>query len=101
MNKSKRSVEEKLSIVLEGLKDGSSVVELCRKYAVSQSQYYRWRDLFIDGGKRALETNRISAPEMQLQQKIKEYEQIIGKQAVQIELLKKQRIYKTAQENTN
>ncbi len=89
MNKSKRSVEEKLSIVLEGLKDSTQVVELCRKYNVSQSQYYRWRDLFLESGKKALEMGRLSPAELQLQNKLQEYEQIIGKQAIEIQVLKK------------
>jgi len=89
MNRSKWQIEQKLSIVLEGLKDSAKIVEICRKYGVSQSQYYRWRDLFLEGGKIALERGKISKSEQQLQNRLSEYEQIIGKQAIEIQILKK------------
>lgn len=46
-NKKIRSTEEKLAIVLEWIKGDISVSELCRKYGLSQSVYYKWRDKFF------------------------------------------------------
>lgn len=40
------TVEEKLALVLSGLKQIQSVAELCRKHQISQTQYYKWRDQF-------------------------------------------------------
>ena len=49
-HKSTKTAEEKLAIVLEGLKGGMTVSDLCRKYGLSQAVYYKWRDKFLDGG---------------------------------------------------
>ncbi|PJB00365.1 MAG: integrase, partial [Ignavibacteriales bacterium CG_4_9_14_3_um_filter_30_11] len=51
-HKSTKTAEEKLAIVLEGLKGGITVSDLCRKYGLSQAVYYKWRDKFLDGGEK-------------------------------------------------
>ena len=43
------SSEEKMAIVLEGLKGEKSVAEICREHQISQALYYRWRDRFFGG----------------------------------------------------
>lgn len=85
---SKYSEEKKLEVVLEGLKSNGSVAELCRKHGISDALYYRWRDQFLEGGKRAL-CGKLTNPDGELKQKVTEYEQMIGKLTVQNEILKK------------
>ncbi len=41
--KKKWTAEEKLAVVLDGLK-GRPVKEVCREYVISDSQYYKWRE---------------------------------------------------------
>ena len=48
------TVEEKLEIVVEGLKEKKPIAEICREHKISQTLYYRWRDKFLEGGKNAL-----------------------------------------------
>ena len=56
MSRRKRySVEEKLKVVLLGLKGEKGVSELCREFGISDVIYYKWRQQFIEGGKGALE----------------------------------------------
>jgi transposase-like protein len=50
----KWTAEEKLAIVLEGIKGAQPVAEICREHRIAQTQYYQWRDRFLEGGKRAL-----------------------------------------------
>ncbi len=50
----KWSAEEKLKIVLAGLRNESSIAELCRRYHVSDVLYYKWKKSFIEGGVNAL-----------------------------------------------
>jgi len=88
-NKKIRSTEEKLAIVLEGIKGEISVSELCRKYGLSQSVYYKWRDKFFEGGKKALISSSVNRAPKSEQAKIEELEKIIGRQTVVIEVLKK------------
>lgn len=49
-----RSTEEKIRIVLEGLKGESSIAELCRREGLSPNQYYTWSKEFLEAGKRRL-----------------------------------------------
>lgn len=84
-----RSIEEKLSIVLEGLKGESNISQICRKYGISQSLYYKWRDKFLDGGKEALKNSRGSSTGKTEEAKIEELEKVIGRQTIVIEVLKK------------
>ena len=46
------SAEEKIRIVLEGLRGEDSIAELCRKEGINQNLYYRWAKEFLEAGKR-------------------------------------------------
>ncbi len=54
------TAEEKIRIVLEGLRGEIPVTELCRKEGIQSSIYYKWSKAFLDSGKNGLtrETNR-------------------------------------------
>lgn len=47
--------EQKVLIVMEGIRGESSVAEVCRKYGISDSTYYKWNKDFIEAGKQRLE----------------------------------------------
>jgi transposase len=48
------SAEEKIRIVLEGLRGEDSISELCRREGIASSQYYGWSKEFLEAGKRRL-----------------------------------------------
>ena len=48
------SAEEKIRIVLEGLRGEDSIAELCRREGISSSMYYGWSKEFLEAGKRRL-----------------------------------------------
>ena len=48
------SAEDKIRIVLEGLRGEDSIAELCRKECIAQSLYYTWSKEFMEAGKRRL-----------------------------------------------
>src|SRR5258708_3802250 len=48
------SAEEKIRIVLEGLRGEDSIAELCRKEGINQNLYYRWSKDFLEAGKKRL-----------------------------------------------
>ena len=48
------SAEEKIRIVLEGLRGDDSIAELCRKEGINQNLYYRWSKEFLEAGKKRL-----------------------------------------------
>ena len=87
MKARKWTVDEKLAIVREGLKERKSVAEICREHKISQTLYYRWRDKFLEGGKKALGNG--GGDESVYKAEIEKLQKIIGKQAIQIEILKK------------
>ena len=50
----KYSSEEKIRIVLEGLRGEESIAELCRREGISPNLYYTWSKEFLEAGKRRL-----------------------------------------------
>jgi transposase-like protein len=48
------SAEEKIRIVLEGLRGEDSIAELCRKEGIAQNLYYRWSKEFLEAGQKRL-----------------------------------------------
>jgi transposase len=46
--------EDKIRIVLQGLRGEESISELCRKEGLHQNQYYRWSKEFLEAGKKRL-----------------------------------------------
>ena len=48
------SSEDKIRIVLDGLRGEDSIAELCRKEGIAQSLYYTWSKEFLEAGKRRL-----------------------------------------------
>lgn len=89
MGRRKWTAEQKISIVLQGIKGETSIAEICRNHGISQVQYYKWRDLFLEGAKQRLKGKSNSNSSGAYKAKIKELERIIGKQTVTIEILKK------------
>ncbi len=52
------SPEQKLEIVLAGLRGDRSVRDVRREYEIAETLYYQWRDRLFEGGKAALATPR-------------------------------------------
>ncbi len=48
------SAEEKIRILLEGLRGEESIAELCRREGIASSRYYGWSKEFLEAGKRRL-----------------------------------------------
>jgi transposase len=48
------SAEEKIRIVLDGLRGEDSIAELCRREGINQNLYYRWSKEFLEAGKKRL-----------------------------------------------
>ena len=58
------AAEEKIRIVLDGLRGEDSVAELCRREGITTNVYYRWSKEFLEAGKRRLtgDTTREATP---------------------------------------
>jgi len=55
------SAEEKIRIVLSGLRGEDSIAELCRREGIVQNLYYRWSKEFLEAGKKRLAGNTARA----------------------------------------
>lgn len=80
------SVEEKVSVVMAGLRRDTNLAQLCNKYKISKTQFYRWRNKFIEGGRKALEDNRKTVNNRE--RKIRKLENTTNKQSILIGILK-------------
>ena len=89
MGRRRVSAEVKMAVVLEGLRGETRIADICRKYGIAESLYYKWRDRFLEGGRQALEQGSGTSKADKLKNEIKELQRIIGKQTVEIEILKK------------
>ena len=88
----KYSAEEKLRIVLEGLRGEESISELCRREGIHQNMYYKWSKEFLEAGKQRLagDTKR-EADREEVKEMCSENEQL---KALVAELTLKNRILK-------
>ena len=48
------NAEEKIRIVIEGMRGEESIAALCRKYGINDSLYYKWSKDFLEAGKKRL-----------------------------------------------
>ena len=85
----KYSAEEKVRIVLEGLRGEEKITELCRREGIPQNMYYKWSKEFLEAGKQRLvgDTKR-DADNQEVEERRSENEQL---KAVVAELLLKNR----------
>jgi transposase len=90
------SAEEKIRIVLDGLKGEDSIAELCRREGIAQSLYYSWSKEFLEAGKKRLagDTARAatSTEVKDLRRESRDLKEVVAEQALELRLLKKSMI---------
>ncbi len=90
------SAEEKIRIVLDGLRGEETIAELCRREGISQGLYYSWSKEFLEAGKKRLagDTARAaSTGEVKtLRREAHELKEVVAEQALELRLLKKSMI---------
>jgi transposase InsO family protein len=92
----RHSSEEKIRIVLDGLRGESSIAELCRREGIAEGLYYAWSKEFLEAGKRRLagDTARAatSGEVKDLRREAQELKAVVAEQALELRLLKKSMI---------
>jgi transposase len=90
------SAEEKIRIVLDGLRGEYSIAELCRREGIAESLYYSWSKEFLEAGKRRLagDTARAATSDevKGLRREAQELKEVVAEQALELRLLKKSMI---------
>lgn len=87
------SSEDKIRIVLSGLRGEDSIAELCRQEGISQGLYYSWSKDFLEAGKKRLTgdvTREANTAEVKnLRREARDLKEVVAEQALELRLLKK------------
>jgi len=90
------SAEEKIRIVLDGLRGEDSIAELCRREGISQGIYYKWSKDFMEAGKKRLAGDIVrqanSSEVTHLRKEARELKEVVAEQTLELRLLKKSMI---------
>ncbi len=90
------SAEEKIRIVLEGLRGEESIAALCRREGIAESLYYNWSKEFLEAGKKRLagDTARAATSDevKHLRREAHNLKEVVAEQALELRLLKKSMI---------
>ena len=89
----KFSAEEKIRVVLEGLRGEESISEICRREGISPSIYYKWSKSFLEAGKQRLvgdsKRDATSDEVRELKRENGELKRLVAEQMLKVELYKK------------
>ena len=87
------SAEEKIRIVIAGLRGEDSIAELCRKEGINQNLYYRWSKDFLEAGKKRLagDTAREATSDevKEVQAQARQLKELVAELMIENRLLKK------------
>jgi transposase len=87
------SAEEKIRIVIAGLRGEDSIAELCRKEGINQNLYYRWSKDFLEAGKKRLagDTAREATSDevKEIQAQARQLKELVAELMIENRLLKK------------
>ena len=89
----KFSSEEKIRIILEGLKGEESISAICRREGIAPTMYYKWSKAFLEAGKRQLQGDTIreaSSNEVtELRKENEQLKQLVAEVSLKNRVLKK------------
>jgi transposase len=90
------SAEEKIRIVLSGLRGEDSIAELCRREGIAESLYYSWSKEFLEAGKKRLSgdtARQASTGEVKdLRREMRDLKEVVADLTLENRLLKKSMI---------
>jgi len=90
------SSEEKIRIVLAGLRGEDSIAELCRQEGIAQGLYYSWSKEFLEAGKKRLAGDTMreanTGEVKNLRREAHDLKEVVAEQTLELRLLKKSMI---------
>ena len=90
------SAEEKIRIVMDGLRGEDSIAELCRREGIAQGLYYKWSKDFMEAGKKRLAGDIVrqanTGEVTTLQREARDLKEVVAEQTLELRLLKKNMI---------
>jgi transposase len=89
----KYSTEEKIRLVLEGIRGEESIAALCRREGINTNLYYRWSRDFLEAGKKRLQGDSMreanSSEVSDLRKENEQLKQLVAELALKNRVLKK------------
>jgi transposase len=89
----KFNTEERIRIILEGLKGEDSIAAICRREGIAPSLYYKWSKMFLQAGKRRLDGDTLreaNSDEVgELRKENQELKQLVAELSLKNRVLKK------------
>ena len=80
------TAQQKLEIVLAGLRGDVSVKELCRQHEIAETLYYSWREKLLEGGREVLAGKAERQGERELRKRIGQLERALGRKTYELEI---------------
>jgi transposase len=89
----KYNSEEKIRIILEGLKGEDSIANICRREGIAPSMYYKWSKAFLEAGKQPLQGDTLreasSSEVAELRKENEQLKQLVAELSLRNRVLKK------------
>lgn len=82
----KFTAQQKLEIVLAGLRGDRTVREVCREHEISETQYYGWREQLLQAGAERFKGKDERTGEAELRKKVAELERALGRKTYELEI---------------
>jgi transposase-like protein len=80
------TAQQKLEIVLAGLRGDRSVKEVCRQHGIAETLYYSWREKLLEGGRETLAGKEERQGERELRRRIAQLERALGRKTYELEI---------------
>lgn len=80
------TAEQKLEIVLAGLKGEMSVRDICREHGIAETLYYDWREKLLCAGRERLSGKEVRDEQRALKKRIGELERTLGRKTYELEI---------------
>ena len=73
------TVQQKLEVVLAGVRGDRSVAEVCREHQISENLFYTWREKLLEGGAERLSGKEERTELAELRKRVGELERTLGR----------------------
>ena len=80
------TAQQKIEIVLAGLRGDRSIKDVCREHEIAETLYYAWREKLLEGGRTALVGKQERSGEKELKKRIRELERALGRKTYELEI---------------
>ena len=81
------TVQQKLEIVLAGMRGERSVAEVCREHQISETLFYTWREKLLEGGAERLSGKEERTELVELRKRVRDLERTLGRKTYELEIL--------------